>query len=69
MGRPGLAWLNGALERRGYRPVLAELERVKPRAGASYPDEWWYAIAREVAGDRDAIVNDVIGKLKSSKRI
>jgi hypothetical protein len=64
-GRPGLPWINAALESQGFRPVLNHKEAMRPLYEAPYPDEWWYLIAQEVTGDRTASANDVIAKLRA----
>jgi hypothetical protein len=62
-GRPGLPLLNDALERRGFRRVLKADEAMRPFLEPPYPDEWWYEIAEEITGRRDARTDEVLAKL------
>lgn len=64
-GRPGPPLLNNALERRGFGRIIDETEKLEAMF-STYPDRWWFAIAQEVTGNRDASVNTVMDALADS---
>lgn len=64
-GRPGPPLLNNAIARHGFRRVLDETEPLEAMFGG-YPDRWWFAIAQEVTGNRDASVDAVLEALANS---
>jgi len=68
-GRPGPLLLNNALEQRGYRRVLDESDSFKMLTDAAYPDSWWRAVAREVAGRDNATVDDVVSRLRLPAKV
>ncbi len=59
---PGPRALNAALVARGFKPVIDENDALLSLL-KDYPDAWWFAVAREVAGAPDATVQDVVGRL------
>lgn len=65
-GRPGAHWFNTALADRGFTAVLDGSEGIPPSTRSPYPDTWWYAIAQEVTGDRNASVESVVQALRKS---
>jgi hypothetical protein len=65
--RPGSSLLNDALVRFGYRRVIDESDHLK-RMVHDYPDEWWFAIAKEVTGRSDAKVSEVVEELHAATK-
>lgn len=63
-GQPTCALLNDALEHRGFHRILDERDRLS--ASNEYPDVWWAAIAKEVAGRGDATVEEVVTRLRGN---
>ncbi len=62
VGRPGPLLLNNALEYRGFRRVVDEADSLRQLI-RDYPDAWWFAVAQEVTGRRDATVQQVVDVL------
>ncbi len=65
-GWPGPRLLNGALQALAFRPVVDEDQALHTML-KEYPDAWWFAIAQEVAGDRDATVQQVVDALNARR--
>src|ERR1700733_6926558 len=63
-GRPGPILINNALQKRGFRRVLDETDSIRLVIEPRYSDDWWYVIAKEVSGRRDARVGDVVAELR-----
>ena len=64
VGRPGPLLLNNALVIRGFRRVVDENDSLRSMF-RDYPDAWWFAIAQEVTGHRDASVQQVVDALNA----
>ncbi|MEI9887308.1 MAG: hypothetical protein WDN08_12540 [Rhizomicrobium sp.] len=63
-GWPGPRLINDALEARGFKPVVDEAEALRKML-KDYPDAWWFAIAQETTGRRDATVQEVVDALNA----
>jgi len=65
-GHPSPAAWNDALQARGFGRVVDERASSVSLTGPAYPDAWWRAIARAVAGREDATVDEVVTKLEAA---